>query len=50
MKLIELTNTNAQTIATNQPIVLGNISRRVGCFTDYSAPATTLTIRECRLL
>jgi hypothetical protein len=47
MKLIELTNTNAQTISTNQPIVLGNISRRVGCFTDYSAPATTLTIREC---
>lgn len=47
MKLIEITNTNAQTLSTNEPLVLGNISRRVGCFTDYSAPATTLTIREC---
>jgi hypothetical protein len=47
MKLIETTNVNAQTISANQPIVLGNISRRIGCFTDYSAPATVLTIREC---
>jgi hypothetical protein len=47
MKLIETTNVNAQTISTNQPIVLGNISRRIGMFTDYSAPATVMTIREC---
>ena len=47
MKLIETTNNVAQTIATGDPIVLGNISRRVGYITDYSAPATTLTIREC---
>ena len=47
MKLIEITNNTAQTVATNAPIVLGNISRRVGVFTDYSAPATTLTLREC---
>ena len=50
MKLIETTNVNAQTIAPGNPIVLGNISRRIGCFTDYSAPATVLTVRECRLL
>lgn len=47
MKLIELTNNVAQTILTGAPIVLGNISRRIGLFTDYSSPATTLTIREC---
>ena len=47
MKLIELTNNTTQTVATNTPLVLGNISRRVGLFTDYSAPATVLTIREC---
>ena len=47
MKLIETTNNVAQTIATGDPIVLGNISRRVGYITDYSAPSTTLTIREC---
>lgn len=47
MKLIELTNTTAQTVATNSPLVLGSISRRVGYFTDYSAPATTITLREC---
>lgn len=46
MKLIEVTNNTAQTVATGQPLVLGNISRRVGCFTDYSAPTSTLTIRE----
>ena len=38
MKLIEITNNTAQTISANQPIVLGSISRRVGLFTDYSAP------------
>lgn len=47
MKLIEITNNTTQTISTNQPLVLGSISRRVGVFTDYSAPATVLTIREC---
>jgi hypothetical protein len=46
MKLIEVTNNTAQTVATGQPLVLGNISRRVGCFTDYSAPGTILTVRE----
>lgn len=46
MKLIEITNTTTQTIVPNSPLVLGNISRRVGCFTDYSAPATTITLRE----
>jgi hypothetical protein len=46
MKLIELTNNVAQTVATGAPVVLGSISRRVSMFTDYSAPATTLTIRE----
>lgn len=47
MKLIELTNNVAQTVLTGAPIVLGSISRRVGMFTDYSAPASTITIREC---
>lgn len=47
MKLIEITNNVAQTVVPDAPIVLGNISRRVGMFTDYSAPATVLTIREC---
>jgi hypothetical protein len=47
MKLIEITNNTTQTVVPNAPIVLGNISRRVGLFTDYSAPATVLTIREC---
>jgi hypothetical protein len=47
MKLIELTNNTIQTVVPNAPIVLGNVSRRVGCFTDYSAPATTITLREC---
>jgi hypothetical protein len=46
MKLIELTNNTAQTVATGDPLVLGNITRRTGCFTDYSAPSTILTIRE----
>ena len=47
MKLIEITNNTIQTVVPNAPIVLGNISRRVGCFTDYSAPGTTITLREC---
>jgi hypothetical protein len=46
MKLLELTNNVSQTIASGSPIILGNISRRVGCFSDYSAPATIVTIRE----
>ena len=47
MKLIELTNNVSQTVVSGAPVVLGNISRRVGMFTDYSAPATVLTVREC---
>ena len=47
MKLIELTNNTAQTVVSGAPIVLGSISRRVGMFTDYSAPATVLTVRDC---
>lgn len=47
MKLIELTNNTAQTIVSGSPLVLGNISRRVGMFTDYSAPSTVITLREC---
>lgn len=47
MKLIEITNNVEQTVATNAPLVLGSISRRVGSFTDYSAPTTTITLREC---
>lgn len=47
MKLIELTNNVSQTVLPGAPVVLGNISRRVGMFTDYSAPATVLTVREC---
>jgi hypothetical protein len=47
MKLIEVTNNVAQTVSAGDPLVLGNISRRVGLFTDYSAPGTILTIREC---
>ena len=47
MKLIEITNNTSQIVASGSPIVLGNISRRVGCFTDYSAPSTTITIRDC---
>ena len=47
MKLIETTNINEQTVASGDPLILGNISRRVGCFTDYSAPATSLTIGDC---
>jgi hypothetical protein len=46
MKLLEITNNTAQTVSNGNPLILGNISRRVGCFTDYSAPATTLTLRE----
>ena len=49
LKLIETTNINAQTIESGNPLVLGNISRKVGCFTDYNTPATSLTIRECRI-
>jgi hypothetical protein len=46
MKLIETVNNTTQLVASGSPVLLGNISRRVGYFTDYSAPATVLTIRD----
>lgn len=46
MKLIETINNTAQTVASGSPLLLGNISRRVGCFTDYSSSSTVLTVRE----